>query len=55
MTKRESLKDAAERVDRKYDAMLYDGMPIEDARRVEIEREQAHQRLADEALRKALR
>ncbi len=54
MTARESLKAAAERIDKYHDEMLYEGMPLWMAQQIEDARAKAHQKLADEALRKAL-
>ena len=54
MTRAEALKAAAERIDRYHDEMLYDGMPLWMAQQIEAARKKAHQRLADEVLRKAL-
>ena len=54
MTARESLKAAAEKIDKHFDDLLYDGMPLWEARHVEDARAKAHERLANEALGKAL-
>ena len=54
MTRADALKAAAKRIDKYYGEMLYDGMPLWMAQQIEAARKKAHQRLADEALRKAL-
>ena len=54
MNARESLRAAAEKIDKHFDGLLYDKMPLWEARQVEDARAKAHERLANEALGKAL-
>ena len=54
MTSADALKAAAERIDKYHDEMLWNGMPLWMAQQIEDARAKAHQRLADEAFRKAL-
>lgn len=46
----EAIKLAAQQIDAKYDAMLYEGMPLEEAQRIESQRDAAHRNLLHEAL-----
>lgn len=49
-----TVQDRAREIDAYYDAMLYDGIPMDRARWVEEQREAAHQRLTEAAIMEAV-
>lgn len=48
-----SLQEMARQIDAHFDALLYDGMPLEQALEIEAQRDRAHAKLTQKALQAA--